>query len=219
MQTKAVQSSIEIACPVRGIWSFLNPPGHHPDAKDFVAVDASGNPYRPADRASHLFWRLDASRAFAWEKEVLAPFDAVIVETEGACDDRASLNLVRDAIAGLVLARRRTMDDAKFFLGNHVVMRSDGGVFALFAHLRKGSVRAKHGERVRTGDSFALVGNSGNSIQPHLHFQLMKENSQPSSLPVPFVFSHFETWQGNAWKQERMALPRNGQVFRAHGVS
>jgi hypothetical protein len=37
---------IEIECPVKGVWSFMNPLGHHPDAKDFVAVDESGKPYK-----------------------------------------------------------------------------------------------------------------------------------------------------------------------------
>ena len=175
-------ASIEIECPVKGTWSFLNPPGHHPDAKDLVAVDA------------------------------------VVIETESSCDDRVSLNLVRDVVAGLVLAKRHAVNDARFFLGNHVVMQSDAGIYALFAHLRKESIRVEKGERVGTGDWIAAVGNSGNTIQPHLHFQLMKDNSPFSSPPLRFVFASYETRQGKAWKTERTFLPKDGQVFRAHGA-
>ena len=205
---------IEIECPVRGTWAFLNPPGHHPDAKDFVAVDERGKPYALAGLVSHLLWKLKASNTFAWEKGVFAPFDAVIVEAEHTCDDRTTLNLVRDAIAGLILARRHDMSDKQFFLGNHVIARSDSGVYALFAHLRKDSLRVHKGARVKSGDPIAAIGNSGNTIQPHLHFQLMSENEPLTAPPLPFVFSAYETRLGNTWRQERSSLPRNSQVFR-----
>ena len=210
-------SSIAIHCPVKGTWSFLNPPGHHPDAKDFVAVDVRGKPYKPINIARHLFWRLNVSKVLAWEKQVLAPFNAVIVDTESACQDRKSLNFVRDVIAGLLLAKKHDMDETKFFLGNHVIMQSDSGIYALFAHLRKGSVRVNNGDRVKSGDLIAAIGNSGNTIQPHLHFQLMIENSPFTSPPIPFVFSTYETKVGKAWKQQSNSLPANGQVFRVSG--
>ena len=212
-------TSIEIECPVKGIWAFLNPPGHHPDAKDFVAVDESGKPYKHAGLARHLFWRLEASNTFAWGKEIFAPFDAVIVAAENSCDDRKALNLVRDVIAGLILAKNHDMNDTNFFLGNHVIMQSDNGIYALFAHLRKGSIRVKKSEGVKTGDLIAAIGNSGNTIQPHLHFQLMKENGPFTAPPIPFVFSAYETREGRTWKKEQSSLPKNGQVFRTKGAA
>jgi hypothetical protein len=212
-------TTIEIECPVKGVWAFLNPPGHHPDAKDFVAVDESGKPYKAAGLARHLFWKLEASKTFAWEKEILAPFAAVIVETENSCVDREALNFVRDVIAGLILAKRHEMNDMNFFLGNHVIMQSDSGIYALFAHIRKGSIRVKKGERVKTGDLIAAIGNSGNTIQPHLHFQLMKENSPFTTPPLPFVFTAYEARQGKTWKMEQTSLPKNGQVFRTRGAA
>jgi hypothetical protein len=211
-------TAIEIACPVKGVWAFLNPPGHHPYAKDFVAVDERGMPYKPRDLVLHLFWKLEASKTFAWEKEIFAPFDAMIVGTENACDDREALNLVRDVIIGLILAKRHEMNDTNFFLGNHVIMQSSSGVYALFAHLRKGSIRVTNGQQVKTGDPIAAIGNSGNTIQPHLHFQLMKDSSPLATPPLPFVFSGYETRKGKTWKKQKTSLPGNGQVFRMGGV-
>jgi len=53
-------------------------------------------------------------------------------------------------------------------------------------------VRVKVGDAVRAGEQLGEVGNSGSSIQPHLHFQIMKnadpfplfENLLPFSLRV-----------------------------------
>lgn len=211
--------AVEIECPVKGVWSFMNPYGHHPDAKDFVAVDESGKPYKLLGLARHVFWSLNVMNVFAWEKKVFAPFDGVIVEVVNSCDDRETLNLIRDVITALVLAPRHKPNDTTFFLGNYVIMQSDKGIYALFAHLRKGSIAVKEGERVKAGGVIAAIGNSGNTIQPHLHFQLMEDNAPSTAIPIPFVFSGYEKKEGGAWKREEFALPKNSQVFRTIEVA
>jgi murein DD-endopeptidase MepM/ murein hydrolase activator NlpD len=62
-------------------------------------------------------------------------------------------------------------------LGNHVVLDLGDGVYAVLAHLRHGSLRVAKGQRVRAGQQVAECGNSGNSTEPHLHFQLMDHRS------------------------------------------
>jgi hypothetical protein len=57
--------------------------------------------------------------------------------------------------------------------GNSVVLDLGGRRFALYAHLQPGSIRVKAGERVRRGQMLGRVGNSGNSVAPHLHFHVM----------------------------------------------
>jgi peptidase M23-like protein len=79
--------------------------------------------------------------------------------------------------------------------GNFVTQNVGRGRFALYAHLQPGSVRVKPGQRVRRGQVLGLVGNSGNSTGPHLHFQVMDDPGGPSSLianGVPYVFDRFE---------------------------
>ncbi len=52
--------------------------------------------------------------------------------------------------------------------GNFVAIECQGVVVYL-AHLRNGSVRVDAGEWVETGQRLGLVGNSGNTTEPHLH--------------------------------------------------
>ena len=54
--------------------------------------------------------------------------------------------------------------------GNHVVLAC-GDVSVLLAHLMRGSVRVRAGDRVVAETPLALVGNSGNTSEPHLHLQ------------------------------------------------
>ena len=207
-------NAIQIDSPVRGMWAFMNPPGHHPDAKDFVAVDMGGKPYTLRDGVRHVVWHLHVADVFAWEKPVFAPFEGVVVAARNCCEDRTILNLVKDAFTALVRAPRHKPDDAAFFLGNHIIMQSSQGFYGLFAHLRQDSLAVKVGERVRAGQAIAAIGNSGNTIQPHLHFQLMQDNAPLSAIPLPFVLSGYEIKASNEWIREASSLPNNRQVFR-----
>ena len=76
--------------------------------------------------------------------------------------------------------------------GNHVILDLGGGRYAFYAHLQPGSVRVKSGDRVRRGQVLGLVGNSGNSTEPHLHFHLSDGNSPLGSEGIPYLHQSFE---------------------------
>ncbi|NQT40436.1 MAG: peptidoglycan DD-metalloendopeptidase family protein [Planctomycetes bacterium] len=55
--------------------------------------------------------------------------------------------------------------------GNYVKIDHGGGRVTRYGHLRKGSMVVRVGQVVRTGQQIALVGSSGDSAWPHLHFE------------------------------------------------
>ena len=203
-----------IQSPVKGDWSFMNPPGHHPDAKDFVAVNEKNAPYKRIKFISHLFFKLSVTQTHAWGKEIFSPFEGTVIKIENTSQDRMDLNIFRDLFNGLIIAPRNGKNDIKYFLGNYVVLKSKEGIYALLAHLRKGSVAVSEGMKVSAGELIAKVGNSGNTIQPHLHFQLMKENDISRAIPIPFVFESCQVINDGAWEPLGTTLPRNYQRFR-----
>ena len=77
-------------------------------------------------------------------------------------------------------------------VGNAVIVDLGGGAFATFAHLKPGSVRVKVGDRVRTGQPIGEVGNSGNSLAPHLHFHVSDAPGPLAGDGLPFVIPNFE---------------------------
>jgi len=79
--------------------------------------------------------------------------------------------------------------------GNHVVLDHGGGVYTFYAHFQKGSVMVGIGERVRAGQRLALLGNSGNTSAPHLHFHAMTGPIPLDSDGIPFVNGSFTTTQ------------------------
>lgn len=76
--------------------------------------------------------------------------------------------------------------------GNHVIMEIGNGLYAFYAHMVQGSVRVKVGDKVRRGDVIGLLGNSGNSSEPHLHFQICNANSELGSEGLPYAFAWYE---------------------------
>lgn len=56
---------------------------------------------------------------------------------------------------------------------NFVIVLQNDGLNALYWHMKKGSVtKVAVGQKVAAGDVLGLVGSSGNSTGPHLHFEL-----------------------------------------------
>ncbi|HZR84197.1 MAG TPA: M23 family metallopeptidase [Candidatus Binatia bacterium] len=75
--------------------------------------------------------------------------------------------------------------------GNSVVIDHGNDVFSFYAHLVTGSVAVRVGDRVQAGQQIGLLGNSGNTSAPHLHFHVMTGPSPLGSDGIPYVFEHF----------------------------
>jgi murein DD-endopeptidase MepM/ murein hydrolase activator NlpD len=76
--------------------------------------------------------------------------------------------------------------------GNYIILDLGNSRYAMYLHLQPGKTRVKAGDKVRRGDILGLLGNSGNSDGPHLHFQICDANSPLGSEGLPFVFESFE---------------------------
>ncbi len=55
----------------------------------------------------------------------------------------------------------------------------------------RGSIKVRAGERVKLGQEVGLVGDSGNSVVPHLHFQVMDRASSLGSNGLPYEIRGF----------------------------
>lgn len=66
--------------------------------------------------------------------------------------------------------------------GRYVVVRHDNGYKTRYLHLSKPLVR--NGQRVAMGERIALSGNTGRSTGPHLHYEVLVNNSQVNAMKV-----------------------------------
>lgn len=75
--------------------------------------------------------------------------------------------------------------------GNYIILDLGDGKYAGYAHIIPGSFKVKIGDHVTRHQILAKLGNSGNSSEPHLHFQIMNNNSFLESNGMPYCFKHF----------------------------
>ncbi|GAA2607993.1 MULTISPECIES: M23 family metallopeptidase [Streptomyces] len=72
--------------------------------------------------------------------------------------------------------------------GNAIVVKHGNGTYSQYAHLSK--INVKIGQVVKTGQSIAKSGNTGNSSGPHLHFEIRTTPNYGSAVdPVAFLKS------------------------------
>lgn len=70
--------------------------------------------------------------------------------------------------------------------GNAIVVKHGNGTYTQYAHLSKINVHI--GETVKTGETIARSGNTGNSSGPHLHFEIRTTPNYGSALnPAKFL--------------------------------
>lgn len=162
--------------PFAGVWTARNAfldqgNGHFRNAQqryavDWLITDAQGRSYAgdPKQLASYYAYGKPALAAAAGQ---------VVVVIDGVPENPPGLM------------------DTYNVAGNQIVLEIAPGEYAYYAHLQPGSMRVKVGSRVESGQPLALVGNSGNTSEPHLHFQISTRPNlyQAESLPALFVDS------------------------------
>jgi Peptidase family M23 len=76
--------------------------------------------------------------------------------------------------------------------GNSVILDLGEQRYAMYAHMQTGSIKVHKGEQVKVGQVIGLVGNTGNSLVPHLHFQVTAGPSSLASNGLPYEIRDFE---------------------------
>ena len=207
----AGREPVAVAAPVAGRWVAMNSPatkvpshGTHAYGQSY-AIDIVAEP-KPRSRAAFAWvWPIVRRNLDfpGFGEPLLAVADATVVRVADGKRDHLSRNsLLGVAYVLVVEGPVRDMAGAGRLLGNHVILDLENGVYALYAHAQRGSIAVRQGDRVRAGQPIARCGNSGNSTEPHVHFQLMDHPDPDVATGLPF------RWHG-------VEVPANGEAF--HG--
>lgn len=121
-------------------------------AYDFVVTEDGSTHRRSGD---------DLTDYYAFGEPIRAPARGTVVKTKDSLRDYPK--------PGGGRTEWRTWEIA----GNHVIIEHADDEYSMLAHLQEDSVTVDPGDEVRRGDVVGACGNSGNSSEPHLHYQLM----------------------------------------------
>jgi len=148
---------------------------------------------------------------YAWDAMIHAPFDAEVVAVRDGIGEPAWIHPVREVFRMVRNAVTFRESKLPMVLGNHVILQHADGIFAGFAHLRPGSVAVAVSQSVRTGDVLGRVGHTGNSTNPHLHFQLMDTDDLLKAKGIPVAFRAYEVRAGDSWRPVSGGVPRRAE--------
>ena len=148
-------------------------------AIDWVKLGTEGKTYHDD--------KLDNKNYYAYGVDALAVADGIVTEVKDGIPQN-----IPGADSRAVPITLETVG------GNHVILDIGNGNFAFYAHLQPGSLRVKLGDKVRRGQVVGLVGNSGNSTEPHLHFHISNGSSPLGSEGLPYSLTSFEV-EGSGW--------------------
>lgn len=138
-------------------------------AIDWIKVGPNGDSRHDGAARNENWW--------GWGEPVLAVADGEITEVVDDYPDNTPRVLPPVTLDNIA--------------GNHVILKIAFNRYVTYAHLQHGSIKVRLHDHVRTGDTLALLGNSGNTTGAHLHMQVTDRGSVLEAQGVPFLFRSF----------------------------
>lgn len=174
------KSEVQYDLPFEGEWTVVNgcftkdfshsweiPTQRY--AYDFLILDENGK--------SNSNQIKNVTDYYCYDQPILAPADGVVEE------------IVNNAEDSIIVGKGRFFSRSNHIAGNYIIMKHDENEYSMLAHLKKDSIVVKVGDTVHKGQKIANCGNTGNSTEPHLHFQLQNGRSFYYSAGLPIRFS------------------------------
>ncbi len=141
---------------------------------DYMKLGESGSTFGGDDPTRQEAW-------YGYGEPVFAVADGVVTDLIDGVPENTPLSPER--------AVPMTIDTIN---GNYVILDIGSGYYAVYGHMIPNSIRPSLGQRVSRGDVIGLLGNSGNSEGPHLHFHLGTENMVFEAEGLPYAYEQFK---------------------------
>jgi hypothetical protein len=140
-------------------------------AYDFIIVDDDG--------ISSLGDKKSVHNYYCYDKDIIAPADGIVVKL---------IDKYKDSFVD----GKNAYCDSTRIEGNSIIIKHNDSEYSAIAHIMRGSFKVKIGDTVKQGESIAKCGNSGNSSEPHIHFQLQVGVNFFLSAGLPIAFSNIK---------------------------
>ncbi|MCW4013535.1 MAG: M23 family metallopeptidase [Candidatus Bathyarchaeota archaeon] len=222
-----------IEFPLRGEWSAPQSPGdkvpsHGTElfgaryAYDFVKIewDSKIPRFYRTSVLEYLLFGVSLKDCYGWGEGIYSPFDGIVVSTYGGVKERDPVRIISD----LKYQNKTNNDIRKGIInieniaGNYVIIRNNEDIYGLFAHLKHNSILVKENERVKAGQKIGLMGHSGNSMAPHLHFQLTDSSDYTTAKGIPCCFKALEYYENGVWTTKYNTIPKKNDRIRYNGI-
>ena len=152
------------------------------------------------DSLTHSSDGTKLTQFYAYGEPIYAIGDGVVVSTRG--DMSESDNNLQQPGESADAYFQRTLDSQQALLaqgfasvlGNHIVILHEYGEYSRYVHLQHDSVCVKVGDKVARGQHIGNLGHSGNSTEPHLHFDVADGADFAYARSIPVSFANITLW-------------------------
>ena len=192
--------SVMLELPFEGQWMVFwggdtKEQNHHHDvpsqkhAFDLVKVDENGT--------THKSDGMNNEDYFAFGQMVFAPADGVVTDV---------IRGVRDNTPGSM--------NPYLALGNAVIIEHSEHEVSVLAHFKHESIRVQVGDKVKTGQTLGLCGNSGNSSEPHIHYHLQNTPIIQNGAGMKCYFENVIVTSNAKEQSKERYSPVKGDIVR-----
>ncbi len=168
------QTKIKLILPFRGTWMVSNG-GRTVETNNHMK-------FADGDGPKNQLYAYDFRREHSGTGEKLEDYD-VFGEDVLAPGDGVVIQVINGAIDVFPGARDRGVG-----VGNMVIIDHKNGEYSLLCHFKHNSIRVKVGDNVKGGDLLGLCGNTGNTSEPHIHFNLQDGPRMHTAKALPAQF-------------------------------
>lgn len=139
---------------------------------------------------------------YTFLQEVIAPADGTITATRDGVPDDTPPNLMMQGMP----------DPVHALPGNWIMLDHGNGEVSFFCHLHRGSQRVRPGQKVRQGETIALLGAAQTTGFPHLHYQLQTSSNLMRTDGIPARFDNIEL--AFPLPGAKVSIPKYGYFMR-----
>jgi murein DD-endopeptidase MepM/ murein hydrolase activator NlpD len=183
--------------PLRGVWMVGNGASFHTPHRWAIPEEFALDIAKVGDNgSSHKGDGTKFEDYFAYGAEVLAAADGRVVKTANdQPEDQSAMQRPGEPLESYFARLKkeqgqRLAKGAIGLTGNYVLIDHGKNEYSLYAHLQPGSVRVHAGDQVKAGTVLGKLGSSGNSTEPHLHFQVCDKPESLMCAGVPVNFTN-----------------------------
>lgn len=173
------QFKVSYSVPLKGKWLIVNGGTEKKHshswsihsqryAYDFLKIDEKMHTHKANHKALDNY--------YCYEEEITSPADGKVVKVVDKFKDSK------------IIDNQKTDPLAKNIPGNYIIIKHAEQEYSFLAHLKPNSIIVQPGDNVKRHQKIGLCGNSGNTTEPHLHFQIQTGISFNFSAGIPICF-------------------------------
>lgn len=165
------QTKTDLVLPFHGTWTVTNG-GRNASTNNHFKEDGPPNQLFAYDfRNGHVKDGKTLEDYDVFGKEVMTPGNGTVIQViDGSIDVNPG---ERDRNVGI---------------GNAIIIDHHNGEFSLLCHLKHNSIQVTVGQDIRQGEIIGLCGNTGNTSEPHIHFNLQDNALMHIAKALPAQF-------------------------------